>query len=97
MPERTDLFITPLTDIEHQFCQASHLAKVYGMDINQAERFISDALSSIKLKSVIDFTNKRNEAKNKILKGKDNITSATEIVGQETDDDLMLFKISIIA
>jgi predicted ATPase len=83
LPERTQLFITPLTDVEHQFCKPSHVSQVYEIDMPAAEAIVNGIVSRLNAKLSVQFAQKRRELKDKILRPKEDAPSAEKLVGEE--------------
>jgi hypothetical protein len=81
LPDRRELFVTPLTDVEHQFCKPEHLAAALGIPLEDAKTIIDGIISASNASLSIDFANNRTEPKSKTLKLKDNIPSAADLVG----------------
>jgi energy-coupling factor transporter ATP-binding protein EcfA2 len=81
LPDRCELFVTPLTDVEHQFCKPEHLAEALGIRLEEAKTIIDRIISASNASLSIDFANKRTELKNKALKLKENVPSAADLVG----------------
>jgi hypothetical protein len=81
MPERCELFVTPLTDIEHQFCQAEHLAGSLEIAIQAAHDIINRLIEAHNASFAADFANKRTDLRNKVLKYKENVPAARDLMG----------------
>jgi hypothetical protein len=81
MPGRCELFVTPLTDIEHQFCQAEHLAASLGISAQTARDIINRIIEANNASFAVDFANKRTDLRNKVLKDKDDVPSAQNLMG----------------
>jgi hypothetical protein len=82
LPARCKLFLTPLTDIEHQFCQPAHIADALNMTVEQANALIDGLIEASGAKLAMEFSQKRADLKAKILREKDDVPSATDLVGQ---------------
>ena len=80
---RCELFITPLTDIEHQFCQPEHLAIALNISPQAATAILDQIIVANNASLAADFTNKRAELKSKILREKDNVPSAADLLGAQ--------------
>lgn len=82
LPNRTYLFVTPFTDIEHSFCQPAHMAEVYNMSLNEAEELVKRVIDANAPVFTIEYGNKRSELKASTLKAKDDVPKATDLIGQ---------------
>ncbi len=80
LPERSHVFITELNDIEHYFCSAQHLKNVYGNSIEHWNEFIDKIIENRISKFTVEFSNKRNNLKEKTLRGMDKIPSAADMI-----------------
>ena len=80
LPERTEFFITPLTDIEHQFCRPEHVAEVFGLSAENAELIVSGAISKIAARLAAIFSSKRQNAKDRVLRARENAPGAQELL-----------------
>lgn len=81
LPERTHVFITPLSDIEHSFCQPSHISNVYGMTEADATELVQQTLKIHAARLTVEFTQKRNNLKDTALRKMENIPSAVDLIG----------------
>lgn len=79
LPDRCELFFTPLTDVEHQFCQPRHLAGTLGIEVDEANAIIDRLISANGATLAMEFAQKRIELKSKILKDKPDVPSATDL------------------
>lgn len=68
LPPRTTFFITPLTDIEHQFCQPAHIASVFSISLEKATSIVDQAIENASSKLAAMFSSKRQNAKERILR-----------------------------
>ncbi|MEF9926446.1 MAG: AAA family ATPase [Massilia sp.] len=82
LPERTFLFVTPLTDVEHSFCQPRHVAKVYGMTEEAANQKLQDILTENAAKLTVEYTQKRTHLKDNALRKMQNVPSAGDLIGK---------------
>lgn len=82
LPERSFVFVTPFTDIEHTFCRPEHIAAVYELEIDEAQRIVNDVLSANQLVFSAEFAQKRSNLKDTALRRMDNVPSATDLLGQ---------------
>ena len=83
LPGQCKLFFTPLTDVEHQFCQPAHIADALNMPIEQADALVADLISANAAKLAMEFSQKRTDLKAKILCNKENVPSATAMALQQ--------------
>lgn len=83
LPDRCELFITPLTDVEHQFCRPEHLASTLKISVEQASTIIERIIEAHNASLSADFANKRAELKSKLLKQKENVPSAADLLGAQ--------------
>lgn len=83
LPDRCALFVTPLTDIEHQFCKPEHVSASLGISLDDARQIIDGTIAANNASLAADFTNKRSELKSRILKAKDNVPSAVDLLGAQ--------------
>ncbi len=80
LSDRSELFVTPLTDIEHQFCKPAHIAEALGMSFDDAEKIIGAIITANGASLTADFANKRAELKNKTLKQKQDTPTAADLL-----------------
>lgn len=83
LPNRCELFVTPLTDVEHQFCKPEHVSAALNISLDSARQIVDGLISANNASLAADFTNKRSDLKNKILKAKDNVPSAADLLGAQ--------------
>jgi predicted ATPase len=83
-PERTFIFVTPFTDIEHSFCSPEHISAVYGMSLAEAEELLRRVIDANKSAMLVEFAQKRSSLKDTVLRKKDSVPSATELVEADT-------------
>jgi hypothetical protein len=81
LPDRCELFVTPLTDIEHQFCKPDHLAISMEISPEEARNILDGIIVANNASLAGDFANKRAELKNKVLRTKENVPSAVDLMG----------------
>jgi energy-coupling factor transporter ATP-binding protein EcfA2 len=81
LPGRCKLFLTPLTDVEHQFCQPAHIAGALNIPIEQANKLIESLIDANSAKVAMEFSQKRYDLK-RILREKENVPSAIDLVQQ---------------
>ena len=87
LPDRCSLFFTPLTDIEHQFCQPAHVADALGIPIEQAKALVEGIIDANAAKLAMQFAQKRLDLKTKVLRDKDNVPSASDLAQQRVSFD----------
>lgn len=80
LPERTEFFITPLTDIEHQFCQPEHVSAVYQIGIDEAKRIVVASITKLSAKLAAIFSSKRQNAKDRVLRQKEDAPGAQDLL-----------------
>jgi predicted ATPase len=88
LPERATLFITDLTDIEHTFCQSRHVAAVYNLTQSEADLILKGVMDRLNGKLIVEFTNKRRENKEKLLRKFEGAPSAVDLVDEKIDFSL---------
>lgn len=81
LPERTFIFVTPLSDIEHSFCQAAHVANVYEVTQEAAEKRIQDVLIANAPRLTVEYSQKRSHLKDNALRKKQDVPSAVDLIG----------------
>jgi hypothetical protein len=79
LPYLCKLFFTPLTDVEHQFCQPAHIADALDMPVEQAHTIVENLIETNAAKLAMEFAQKRADLKSKILRERENVPSATEL------------------
>jgi AAA domain, putative AbiEii toxin, Type IV TA system len=82
LPERCKLFFTPLTDIEHQFCQPAHISGALNIPIADTTALVESLIDAHAAKMAMEFSQKRADLKSKILRDKENVPSATDLAHQ---------------
>jgi energy-coupling factor transporter ATP-binding protein EcfA2 len=82
LPDRCTLFFTPLTDIEHQFCQPVHIAGALSIPFEQADAIVESLIDANAAKLAMEFAQKRTDLKSKILRERENVPSATDLAHQ---------------
>lgn len=80
LPSRCTFFITPLSDIEHQFCKPEHIASVFKISLTEAEDIVRGAISKLSTKLAAIFSNKRQNAKENVLRKKDHVPGAKDLL-----------------
>jgi predicted ATPase len=87
LPSRCELFVTPQTDIEHQFCRPEHLATALEISLDEARTIIGGIIEANNASLSADFANKRSELKGKILRDKENVPTAANLLGAQISFD----------
>lgn len=87
LPSRCELFLTPWTDVEHQFCRPEHLSSTLGITLDQAKQIIEGIIAANNASLAADFTNKRSDLKQKVLKAKEDVPSAASLLGAQIGFD----------
>lgn len=85
LPDRCQLFITPLTDVEHQFCKPEHISAALKIPLEQAKQIVEGIIAANNASLAADFTNKRSELKNRTLKSKEKVPSAADLLGAQIE------------
>lgn len=80
LPDRALLFLTPLTDVEHHFCQPEHVSKALKMPLEACAQLIEKIISANAARFAMDFSQKRTELKAKALRDKEGVPSARDLV-----------------
>ena len=83
LPDRCELFVTPLTDVEHQFCKPEHLSEALNISFDEARKIIEGIIAANNASLSADFANKRAELKSKLLRLKENTPSAADLLGAQ--------------
>jgi hypothetical protein len=83
LPDRTTVFVTPLTDIEHSFCQPQHISTVYGIPEGDAREMVEAIIKANSTKMTAVFAQKRTDLKNTVLRGMENVQSAVDLLANE--------------
>jgi energy-coupling factor transporter ATP-binding protein EcfA2 len=83
LPARCELFVTPLTDVEHQFCKPEHIAAALEISLEEARDIIDGIIAANNASLAGDFANKRSELKNKVLRLKENVPTAVDLMGAQ--------------
>ncbi|MGO4307340.1 AAA family ATPase [Cupriavidus sp. RAF12] len=82
LPDRATAFITPLTDVEHTFLKADHIAAVYGIPQADAEEILTTILAANSAVFGAEFAQKRSSLKDTALRKMDGVQSATDMLAQ---------------
>ncbi|MGA2492534.1 MAG: AAA family ATPase [Roseiarcus sp.] len=69
LPERSLLFITGLSDIEHYYCDPRHVAASVGISVEAADRIVSGVLEANNASLAAEFGAKRKELIDRDLRG----------------------------
>jgi hypothetical protein len=80
LPERTKVFVTPLTDIEHTFCRPAHITAVYGVAAADAEAMVAAIIAANSAPFAAEFAQKRSNLKDTALRKMDNVPSAVDLL-----------------
>jgi AAA domain, putative AbiEii toxin, Type IV TA system len=80
LPERSEVFVTPQTDVEHAFCQPEHIAAVYGIAIDEARSIINSILTANGAVFAAEFSQKRSNLKDTALRKMPNVPSAVDLL-----------------
>lgn len=79
LPERTTLFLTPLTDVEHQFCKPEHISTALSLSGEAAIKLVEGVITSNAAKFAMEFAQKRTDLKAKALRDKQGVPSAIDL------------------
>jgi len=82
LPERTTVFVTPLTDIEHTFCRPEHIAAVYGIQLADAQTIIATVIAANHAVFAAEFAQKRSNLKDTALRKMENVPSAVDLLAE---------------
>lgn len=80
LPERTDVFVTPFTDIEHTFCRPAHISAVYGIPLPDAEALVGAVIAANGAAFAAEFAQKRSNLKDTALRKMENLPSAVDML-----------------
>ena len=80
LPARCELFVTPLSDVEHQYCQHEHISEALNISLDNARSIVSAIMAANNASFAADFANKRTDLKSKALKGRDDTPSAADLL-----------------
>lgn len=80
LPERTLVFVTPLTDIEHTFCRPAHIAAVYEIPEADAEELLAAVIAANNAPFAAEFAQKRSNLKDTALRKMDGVPSAVDLL-----------------
>lgn len=80
LPDRATAFITPLTDIEHTFLKAEHIAAVYAISQGDAEAILAAVMTANSAVFAAEFAQKRTSLKDTALKKMNGVPSATDML-----------------
>jgi hypothetical protein len=82
LPERTDVFVTPLTDIEHTFCRPAHISAVYGITLSDAEALVAAVIAANSAAFAAEFAQKRSNLKDTALRKMEKLPSAVDMLNK---------------
>lgn len=85
LPARCQLFVTPLSDIEHQFCQPPHIAAALSISSEDATKIVNGIILANGASLAAEFANKRSDLKSKALRSKDSVPSAADLLTSQID------------
>jgi hypothetical protein len=80
LPDRTTVFVTPFTDIEHAFCRPLHISAVYGIPIEDAQIMVDAVIAANSAPMAAEFAQKRSNLKDTALRKKENVPSAVDLL-----------------
>ncbi len=80
LPERTEVFVTPFTDIEHTFCSPAHISAVYCIPLPDAEALVGAVIAANSAALAAEFAQKRSNLKDTALRKMENLPSAVDML-----------------
>lgn len=80
LPDRTTVFVTPFTDVEHAFCRPQHISAVYGISVEDAQMMVDAVISANSAPMAAEFAQKRSNLKDTALRKMDNVPSAVDLL-----------------
>lgn len=80
LPDRTTVFVTPLTDIEHTFCRPEHISAVYGIPLEDAHALVNAVIAANTAAMAAEFAQKRSSVKDTALRKMENPPSAVDLL-----------------
>lgn len=80
LPDRTTVFVTPFTDIEHTFCRPEHISEVYGINGNDARLMVETVIVANAATMAAEFAQKRSSLKDTALRKMENVPSAVDLL-----------------
>ncbi len=95
LPERAEIYISEFTDVEHHFCQPTHVAEVTGIPVADAEAIVDHVVNANQGRLASKFTRKRDELKYKTLRTYGDRESAEDIIGDALQFEYCLGKIML--
>jgi AAA domain, putative AbiEii toxin, Type IV TA system len=80
LPDRTTVFVTPFTDIEHTFCRPEHISAVYGIPVADAQAMVAAVIAANSAPFAAEFAQKRSSLKDTALRKMENVPSAVDLL-----------------
>lgn len=80
LPERTVVFVTPFTDIEHAFCRPEHISAVYEIPIADALAMVAEVIAANSAPFAAEFAQKRSSLKDTALRKMADVPSAVSLL-----------------
>jgi len=80
LPDRTTVFVTPYTDVEHTFCRPEHVSAVYGIPIADSREMIAAVIAAHNAPFAAEFAQKRSSLKDTALRKMENVPSAVDLL-----------------
>jgi hypothetical protein len=80
LPDRTSVFVTPFTDVEHSFCRPEHISAVYGMSLAEAQQMVAAVIAAASAQFAAEFAQKRSSLKDTALRKMENVPSAVDLL-----------------
>lgn len=80
LPDRSTVFLTPFTDIEHTFCRPEHISEVYKITIEVAQALVDATIAANSAAMAAEFAQKRSSLKDTALRKMPNVPSAVDLL-----------------
>ena len=80
LPDRSTVFLTPFTDIEHTFCRPEHISEVYKITIEVAQTLVDATIAANSAAMAAEFAQKRSSLKDTALRKMPNVPSAVDLL-----------------
>ena len=80
LPDRTTVFVTAFTDVEHMFCLPEHIAAVYDISAQEAQVMVDAVIAANSATMAAEFAQKRSNLKDTALRKMENVPSAVDLL-----------------
>ncbi len=87
LPDRTTVFVTPFTDVEHTFCRPEHISAVYEINIADAREMVAAVIAANSAIFAAEFAQKRSSLKDTALRKMDGVPSAVDLLANGVQFD----------